>query len=284
MAISATLVALLAALAYFSWQYASQIIHFGCVGRHESLETSGFASEPIIFKTSRGYQLRGWLTRGVRFPEIVIIVLPGASGDTQFALADALLLARAGYGTLMYEHRSCADPALLHGAGLLEADDLLSAVRYLRSRSDVLHIGVMGFSAGGTAALLATAKASDIEAVVAMGGFASLADDALGGQNGHNLIDWVIRQMVLVFLGFQMQLSPSIESPVGQISQISPRPLLLIYGEYEMEHGRALFAAAGDPKELWIVPGVGHGGYQSADPGEYERRIVGFFNMAFMRK
>jgi pimeloyl-ACP methyl ester carboxylesterase len=279
--IGAFAAALLGALAYFSWQYADGITHWGCMGTRDSLEAQGYPSEPIAFDTHRGYQLRGWFTRGDQSPEVVIIVLPGASSNTQYALPDALLLARAGYSTLIYEHRSCADPALLHGAGYLEANDLLSAVQYLHTRSDIRHIGVLGFSAGGTAALLAAAKDPDIEAVVAMGGFSSLEGDVLQAQRSYNPIDWTVRRLVLVFLGLQMDLSPSAESPISQIAKISPRPVLLIYGEYEAHHGKALYAAARDPKELWIVPGAGHGGYQTAYPDEYETRIIAFFRGAF---
>ena len=267
--------------ATISWQYAYQFTHTGCRGTRDNLNAQGYASEPTVFATSRGYQLRGWFTRGARFPDVAIVVLPGLSGNTQLALPDASLLAKAGYSTLIYEHRSCANPALLHSGGYLEADDLASAVQYLRSRPDVRHVGVLGFSAGGTAALLATAKDTEIEAVVAIGGFSSLEDDALSARPGSSRADWIIRRLFLVSLGLQLGVLPSAVSPVAQIEHISPRPVLLIYGEYEAQHGKALYAAARDPKQLWIVPGVGHGGYQRAYPEEYERLIVGFFGWAF---
>jgi fermentation-respiration switch protein FrsA (DUF1100 family) len=43
---------------------------------------------------------------------------------------------------------------------------------------------------------------------------------------------------------------------------------------------RELFRAAAEPKELWIVPGAGHGGYGAAAGGEYERRLIAFFGAA----
>jgi hypothetical protein len=71
-------------------------------------------------------------------------------------------------------------------------------------------------------------------------------------------------------------------SPISVIDQISPRPLLLIYGEHELvsTQARQLLAQAGDPKELWVVPDCGHGGYLNAAPEEWERRVVGFFDDA----
>jgi hypothetical protein len=31
---------------------------------------------------------------------------------------------------------------------------------------------------------------------------------------------------------------------------------------------------------LWVVPGVGHGGYIQAWPEEYEARVISFFDAA----
>jgi fermentation-respiration switch protein FrsA (DUF1100 family) len=58
----------------------------------------------------------------------------------------------------------------------------------------------------------------------------------------------------------------------------------MIYGEGEAASGRALqqFAAAGEPKELWIVPGGAHGANYAASPGEYSRRVTDFFRKALL--
>jgi hypothetical protein len=42
------------------------------------------------------------------------------------------------------------------------------------------------------------------------------------------------------------------------------------------------FAAAGQSKEIWKVPGAGHTGGLEAQPEEYERRIVAFFDNALL--
>lgn len=52
------------------------------------------------------------------------------------------------------------------------------------------------------------------------------------------------------------------ESPVEVVGRISPIPLLLVHGDrdhyFPVEHPQALFDAARDPKELWLVEGFGH--------------------------
>jgi hypothetical protein len=43
------------------------------------------------------------------------------------------------------------------------------------------------------------------------------------------------------------------------------------------------YAAAGGPKEIWRVPGSEHTGGLEAQPAEYERRVVDFFDRALLR-
>lgn len=69
-------------------------------------------------------------------------------------------------------------------------------------------------------------------------------------------------------------------SPVEDAAKISPRPLLLIYGEHELNSGRGdlQYTAAHQPKTLWIVPNGTHGGNALAAPQEYPARVLQFFN------
>lgn len=280
-ALSVVLLLLVAAIVLMARAYAHGFAYIGCVGPLEGLGSQGYPAEMVSFTSRQGYTLHGWFSPGARHPEIAIVVLPGAAGNSYFALSDAAMLAEAGYSTLVYEHRSCADPSLIHSGGYWESFDLQGAVDYLISRPDIQHVGVLGFSTGGSTALLAAPDQPGIEAVVAMGGFASLRYDILDPDLPHDPLDWAIRQMVMVFVADEMGVPISTISPIARIAEISPRPILLIYGEYEAEDGRMLEAAAEEPVELWIVPGVGHGGYREAYPDEFRARVLGFFSEAF---
>jgi dipeptidyl aminopeptidase/acylaminoacyl peptidase len=264
-----------------AWQYATLVLHPGCQGNRASLEQAGFPAEPVEFASRNGPTLRGWFSPGDKYPDIAIIVMTGHGGNTSFTLPDAEILARSGFSTLIFEHRSCADPALSASTGYFESFDLLGAVDYLRSRPDVHHIGALGFSEGGTASLLAAADEPALEAVVAMGGYDSLERDIRDSDRNLSLMEKGIRQMIIWSIELQLRVTISASSPVDVINRISPHPLLLIYGEHELPPGQNLFDAAGEPKELWVVPGAGHGGYSDAAPEEYPRRIVEFFMAAF---
>jgi fermentation-respiration switch protein FrsA (DUF1100 family) len=42
------------------------------------------------------------------------------------------------------------------------------------------------------------------------------------------------------------------------------------------------YEAAGEPKRIWRVPGSEHTGGFDAQPAEYERRVVAFFDEALL--
>ena len=73
-------------------------------------------------------------------------------------------------------------------------------------------------------------------------------------------------------------------SLVDLAAKVSPRPLLLMYSGKgqggEVELNPEFYRAAGEPKTLWQIPGAGHTGGIRAQPEEYERRVVGFFDQA----
>ena len=51
---------------------------------------------------------------------------------------------------------------------------------------------------------------------------------------------------------------------------ISPTPLLIVHGDQDLyfpvDHAQRLYAAAREPRELWIVPGFGHAESAPAAP------------------
>ena len=75
---------------------------------------------------------------------------------------------------------------------------------------------------------------------------------------------------------------PSLRDLVGEIS---PRPLFLIYatnGQGGEDLNQLYFEAAGEPKEIWEITTGGHTGGFEAEPEEYERRVLAFFESALL--
>jgi uncharacterized protein len=78
---------------------------------------------------------------------------------------------------------------------------------------------------------------------------------------------------------------PPIEDRIGRIA---PRPVFLIYADPglggELQQQPRYFAAAGEPKQIWKVPGAGHTGGIDAQPDTYERRVTAFLNQALLER
>ena len=77
-------------------------------------------------------------------------------------------------------------------------------------------------------------------------------------------------------------------TPSGVASEMmsAPRAVFLIHAAPGMggEDVRQpkYYAAAGQPKQLWKVPGADHTGGLKAQPAEYERRVVDFYDRALL--
>jgi hypothetical protein len=206
-----------------------------------------------------------------------VVLYPGATRPEQ-----ARMLIRHGYGVLLLDPR---------GQGSSEGDivrwagdrDLHAGAEYLRTRPDVdpNRIGAFGFSVGGEILLEAAAQSTHFKAVVSEGAGYRIGEADTSGlaQTFDPLVLAAITAATTVFSNHGPP--PPI---VDRIGLISPRPVMLIYADPGMggENTRQpkYYAAAGEPKTIWKVPGSDHTGGIDAQPGEYERRVVAFFDRA----
>jgi dipeptidyl aminopeptidase/acylaminoacyl peptidase len=226
---------------------------------------------------------------GTFFPgrsRTTIIISHGYGNDQNEVLPFAAFLQRAGYSVFTYDMRSrggSGGDAITMGA--LEQYDLVSVVDYLVARPDVdrEHIGAMGVSLGGATTILAAARDPHIKAVVDDCGFtdiASATDTAF--QHFIGLPAFPFSPITVKISEWRIGQSVAASRPIDVVGKISPRPLLIIHGLEDKEvppaHSERLYAAAGNPKDLWLVTGAGHGmnAWQVATP-EFERRVISFF-------
>lgn len=256
--------------------YARAHTRPACPGLLNTPADFGLAYREITLTARDGVQVPGWYIPGDN--GAAIIAAPGFNGNRSHALADFGFLAQAGYGLLVFDQRHCANPGTPQTLGYNERREVLAGVDFLASQDGVQHIGAIGFSAGCVSTLLAAAEEPTIQASVGIGGYHNLEADITDPQDPHGWYDTLTRRLIVAAFKQQTGVHPRESSPVDAIGQISPRPVLLIYGEYEASSGQLLYAAANDPKELWIVEGAGHGGYRAAAPDDYERRIRAFFD------
>ncbi len=238
----------------------------------------GVAHENVQFSTSDGLRLKGWYIPSRN--GAAVISFPGRASSQE----RAKLLARHGYGVLLFDRRgegeSEGDPNLFGWQG---ERDIHAAVAFLKSRRDVDpgRIGGIGLSVGGEMMIEAAAESTELKAIVSEGASSRSVRDELANPGG----GWseIIGNGVatLATAVFTDDLPPAtLKSLVPKISGA----VFFVYGERgqpaEKPANTAFYAAAHGPKAIWEVPGSGHIGGIEAQPAEYERRIVGFFDRA----
>ena len=249
--------------------------------------------EDLSFTTDDGIVLRGWLVKpaGSGGPRPAVIICHGLGANKSDFTDLAVSLSRRGYLVLTFDFRAHGESGGGSSSlGLREQMDVAAALACLRSRTDAdpQRIGIYGFSLGGATALLAAARSGGFRAVVSDSAFTSLRDQARTAITGFYHLP-AFPFLPLTTLGYRLWFFASVDDvdPERAIVNLSPVPVLIIAGEGDdlipLENGKRLYAAAREPKELWIVPNAAHGGTMAAEGTEYERTVGAFFDRALKK-
>ena len=242
--------------------------------------------EDIHFQTADGLTLSGWYIPPRN--GAVIVLLHTYYLNRRQTLSVASMLARHGYGVLMYDQRASGQSeGDVRSLGWLDIPDVSKAVLWVQSRPgvDAQRIGVYGCSMGGAIALAAAAQNPTIAAVAA-----DAASPLTFGEEHPTLADpmwsisYPIHALYYLFIGLRAQTMPSM--PTWQAAQaIAPRPLLLISTGQSGERERVarFYDSAGQPKAHWNIPEAGHCGGPSVRPAEYEQHLIDFFDGALLK-
>ena len=242
------------------------------------------AYQTVSFTSSDGLELSGWYHPSRN--RAAIIVIHGGGGDRTGAVRHAELLARHGFGALVYDSRgrgeSEGSPV---GFGWGWPKDVAGALAFLRERPDVdpERIGGLGLSRGADVLIQVAAEDRDLKAVVADGATGgSFADYRNLGEEAEGAPFYLTMYTAArVFSGS----SPG--EPLKElVARISPTPLLLISTggslPVERDFNRIYAKAAREPVELWDLPEVNHTAAIRERPEEYQRRVVRFFDNALL--
>ena len=189
----------------------------------------------------------------------------------------ALALSRVG-GVVSFDFRGHGRSGGLSTVGDREILDLAAAVDWARTLG-YRRVATVGFSMGAAVVLRHAADTGDLAAVVAVSGPSRwYYRDTAAMRRVHWLIERrlgrltgrVLRRTRIAPAGWQ----PVPEPPDSAAARIAPTPLLVVHGDADVllpvEHAHALYAAAGEPKWLWIEPGFGHA-ENAADPALLHR-------------
>jgi len=257
-----------------AWEFVSRLIYPSCLNPTPTSELPNYQEH--FLTTPDGISIRIWYYPSQNGAAIIVFGgLTGALGIQTFPIEK---LVQEGYGILQVDSRSCASPVSPVTFGGDEILDGESALEFLLKQPEVERdrIAAMGFSLGGATSIRLAAKHPEVKAVVRDGGFSNLSD-LLNPPGKAPLLIKFFRMTVFHIFRIRTGVNPMSVSPIDDIEQINPRPVLLIYGESEAFDGFLQYEHAEEPKELWVVQGGAHGTNYTVAPKEYEQRLQNFF-------
>ncbi len=225
-----------------------------------------------------GSVLAGWHTSPEQ-PIGVVVLAHGIRSSRLAMLGRARMLDELGLSTVMIDLQAHGEsPGRTIGLGALEMHDVRSAVAFARDRHPGLPVGVIGVSLGGAAALLASPLG--IDALVLESVYPSI-EEAVRNRVRAQIGPFAALPTALLLAQLKPRLGVDSASlrPIDRLPAIDC-PVYIASGAEDFHttatETRAMYEAAAEPKELWLVEGAAHVDLHRAAPQHYEERIGGF--------
>ena len=262
--------------------------------------------EEVDFCTFDGLTLRGLILTGQHngHPKGMVLFAHEFRSDRQSCARYCHPLLAAGYDVFSIDFRGHGESSGQEGyeprqwvtdRELLDFEAALAWISvWLEERGRSPEVGAFGISRGAATAIVVAVTHPRVRALACDGVFST---DAL---LEHLMKRWAyifakvrfvyanhppafwkfLRWAVFKVAGRQLRCTfPSVRKA---LMRMPPRPILFVHGERDsyisVDHVRDLYALAGQPKELWIVPKARHNQAVMASPDQYAHRTVAFFD------
>ena len=243
----------------------------------------GLPAETVEFPPRKGeHKVSGWF---IPHPgaTTTLLVCPGYRSSKSDMLGISNFLWKDGHNILAFEYYGHGMEVGTHVTlGYREMEDFMGAVEYAKQRAPGTRLGVLGYSMGAAIAIMCSARTPEIEAIVADSAFATHT----------SVVDFNVRHALHMpsapfawladyLLGWRAGYHFRQVEPLRDVALIAPRPILIIHGGKDTvvdpHDAPLLYAAAQEPKELWIVPDADHCGAYFADRPRYVKKVISFF-------
>lgn len=237
-----------------------------------------FASD-VLLPNGKGF-VSGWVARGAGSG--AVLLLHGVRADRRAMQARALFLNRLGYTVLLIDlpaHGQSYGDRITFGAR--EAAGVRIALAWLRRNLPGEKIGVIGSSLGA-AALVLSRPGGSVDAVVLEAMYPTIEEatasrlEAYLGAPGAWLTPLLVHQLPL-----RAGVAPGELRPIDAVPELQA-PVLVIGGAEDSYTSaaatRRLFAAAPQPKQLWLVEGAGHVDFHAFGTKPYEATVGAFLH------
>lgn len=225
-------------------------------------DRAGLAYRDVRFKASDGVRLHGWFLPADRKPAAgrpcTVLFLHGNAENISTHLASVSWLPARGVNVFLFDYRGYG---LSEGSpdldGLHRDTEAALATAFGLPEVDRDRVVVFGQSLGGAVAITAVARSAHrgrLRALIVEGafsGYRAIAREKLAA----SWLTWPLRWPLALTVDDDYK-------PLKAIGKLSPLPVLIVHGLADRmvppHHARALHAAAGEPKALWLIPEAAH--------------------------
>jgi fermentation-respiration switch protein FrsA (DUF1100 family) len=234
----------------------------------------------VAFQSASGSLIHGWFIRGRGMG--AVLLLHGVRANRLSMLDRARFLHAAGYSVLLIDFQASGESSgKTITFGYLESRDAIAALAELKKLVPGERVGVLGTSMGGAAILLSDPPLQ-VDAMLLEQVYPTLSqamDDRLRLHAGA-VGEWfapLLASTVKPHLGIGLEQM----RPIDRISQVHV-PKLLVVGDADkhtrLSESMAMYQAAADPKELWVVHGAKHVDLNRYAGATYQSHILKFFD------
>jgi len=169
-------------------------------------------------------------------------------------------------GVVTFDFRGHGRSGGVSTVGDKEIKDVAVAVGYVRELG-YRRVATVGFSMGASIVLRHAGLIGDVDAVVSVSSpgrwyYRGTRPMRLVHLAIENRVGRMVAKAILKTRISKGKWDPVPLPPDDAAALIAPIPLLIVHGDkdhyFPVDHARQIYAAANDPKDLWIIPGFGH--------------------------
>jgi fermentation-respiration switch protein FrsA (DUF1100 family) len=272
------------ALATFIHSRARRLVAPPRTLTHQTPSDFGITNwQEVRFNTEDGLQLSGWYLPPQDEAGAALIYVHGLGSNRGALLDQAAVLAKEGYGALLFDLRAHGRSQGQQSSwGLAEAADVRAALAFLQAQPEVdpARIGIVGHSMGGAIAIRAAAQLPELRLVVAESVYTNFTDNkARLTVSFARLPDWTA-PLIMNWAEWIAGVDSSKLAPLQEVATLAPRPILFIQGGRDktvhVSNGSTLYETAVSPKERLLIPCAGHNNLFETNPELMTRRLRRF--------
>jgi len=232
--------------------------------------------ESVTFESSDGLNLKAWFIPSDKSNN-TIIVMHGYPTNKADVLPFSMFLLKK-FNVFLFDFRSFGESEGSYTTvGFKEVNDLDGAVNYLENRKDVKNIGALGFSLGGSVAIMN--KNNDIKAIVSDSAYSNLNNMIESMYKNFYFLKYPFVQLTRIYGKMFFNVDLKDVSPATAIKNIN-KPVLIIHGKKDSQipvNEANVLHNANKKTELWVVDNADHGATYALNKVEYEKRVLEFF-------